>query len=76
VEYLKRSLVRELERWLDRKEIIAIKGPRQASKTTLLKIIKDYLISEKKVPPSHIIYITFEDRDILEVFLVKTSRNI
>jgi hypothetical protein len=68
LEYLSRNLTRQLQKWLDRPEIIAIKGPRQAGKTTVLKILKEYLISQRKVSPQHIIYITFEDRDILEAF--------
>lgn len=68
MEFLKRTLTGELEKWLDRREIIAIKGPRQSGKTTMLKILKDYLISEKGIPPDSIAYITFEDRDILEAF--------
>ena len=68
MEYLLRNLTRQLEKWLDRREIIAIKGPRQAGKTTILKILKEYLISQRKVSPKDIIYITFEDRDILEAF--------
>jgi len=34
----------DLKKWLARREIYAIKGPRQSGKTTLLKILKDYLI--------------------------------
>lgn len=68
MEYLKRTLTEELEKWMERKEIIAIKGPRQAGKTTLLKILKEYLITQKNISPSSIIYITFEDRDILDAF--------
>ncbi len=68
MEYLKRNLTKELEKWLDRREIIAIKGPRQAGKTSLLKILKEHLISQRKISPDNIIYITFEDRDILDAF--------
>ena len=68
MEYLKRGLTEELKKWLARKEIIAIKGPRQAGKTTLLKILKEYLISQRNVSLDNIIYITFEDRDILDAF--------
>lgn len=68
MEYLKRELTEELEKWIDRKEIIAIKGPRQAGKTTMLHILKEYLITQKKISPDNIIYITFEDRDILDAF--------
>lgn len=68
MDYLNRNLIGELEKWLGRKEIIAIKGPRQAGKTTTLKILKEHLIVEKKVSADRVIYITFEDRDILEAF--------
>ena len=68
MEYLKRTLICEIEKWMDRKEIIAIKGPRQAGKTTLLKMLRNYLIKEKKVEAKKIVYITFEDRDILDKF--------
>jgi len=68
LEYLKRNLTKELEKWLDRREIIAIKGPRQAGKTSLLKILKEHLISQRKISAHNIIYITFEDRDILDAF--------
>ena len=68
MKYLNRTLIYEIEKWMDRKEIIAIKGPRQAGKTTLLKMLRDYLTKEKKVEDKKIIYITFEDRDILDKF--------
>jgi hypothetical protein len=67
-ELIPRLLLEEIKKWIDRREIIAIKGPRQAGKTTLLKLIQGYLINEKKVNPENIIYLTFEDRDILEKF--------
>lgn len=68
MEFFHRNLIDELEKWLDRKEILAIKGPRQSGKTTLLNIIKDYLINTNKAKAEHIIYITFEDRDNLDSF--------
>lgn len=43
---IKRELFNKIISYLDEKEIILIIGPRQAGKTTLLKIIKNYL--EKK----------------------------
>lgn len=68
MEFLNRTLTGELEKWLDRREIIAIKGPRQCGKTTILKILEDYLISAKGAAPWQVIYITFEDRDIMDAF--------
>jgi len=43
---IKRELFNKIIPYLDEKEIIMIAGPRQAGKTTLLKMIKEYL--EKK----------------------------
>ncbi len=68
MDYLGRDIIAELEKWLERREIIAIKGPRQAGKTTILKMLKEYLIEHKKVPAANIIYMNLEDRDILDIF--------
>src|SRR4030066_676167 len=68
MEYFHRNLSNELIKWLDRREVLAIKGPRQSGKTTILHIIKDYLINVKKVEKEDIVYITFEDRDVLDAF--------
>ena len=66
--FLDRSVLAELKKWLDRKEIFALLGPRQSGKTTLLKILEQWLKDEKKVKPEQIAFITFEDREILEKF--------
>lgn len=66
--YFERALLEQLKKWVDRREIFAIKGPRQSGKTTLLKMLQDWLKQEKKIKPENIIFITFEDRDILEKF--------
>jgi len=67
-QYLKRKLFKELKKWINRKEILAIKGPRQAGKTTLLNMLEQWLKQEKKVNPNNIIFLTFENHDILEKF--------
>jgi predicted AAA+ superfamily ATPase len=67
-KYLPRLLFDEIIKWLKRREIIAIKGPRQSGKTTLLLMIQDYLIKKEKVNPKNVIFLTFEDREILEKF--------
>ena len=67
-EYFPRLIMEDLKKWLARREIYAIKGPRQSGKTTLLKILKDYLIEKEKVNPKNIIFFTLEDRDILDKF--------
>lgn len=67
-EFFYRNLLDELKKWLGRKEIYAIKGPRQSGKTTLLKILEDYLVREKKVNPESIVFLTLEDREVLDKF--------
>ncbi|MGB9680861.1 MAG: AAA family ATPase [Minisyncoccia bacterium] len=66
--YLKRDLFEGPKKWINRKEILAIKGPRQSGKTTLLKMLQNWLIEKKNVRPENIIFLTFEDREILEKF--------
>jgi hypothetical protein len=68
MEYLERILLEELKKWMDRREILAIKGPRQSGKTTLLEMLKEWLIKERGVSERNVIYLTFEDREILEKF--------
>jgi predicted AAA+ superfamily ATPase len=68
MEYLERGLLQELKKWMDRREILAIKGPRQSGKTTLLEMLKGWLTKEKGVNEENIIFLTFEDRENLEGF--------
>lgn len=67
-KYIDRSLLKELQKWMDRKEILAIRGPRQSGKTTVLKMLQDWLTSQKKVSGENIAFITFEEKDVLEKF--------
>jgi predicted AAA+ superfamily ATPase len=67
MKYYERILLEKVKKWIDRKEIIAIKGCRQSGKTTLLEMLKDWLI-KKGVKEENIVYLTFEDREILEKF--------
>jgi predicted AAA+ superfamily ATPase len=55
MEYYPRKIGKKLEKWLKRKEIILIKGPRQSGKTTLLLHLKDKLGGN---------YITLEDENM------------
>lgn len=66
--YFERTLMDKLIKWIDRREIFAIKGPRQSGKTTLLKMLQEYLVKEKKINPENIVFLTFEDMEILEKF--------
>lgn len=67
-DFLPRRLMEPVKKWIDHREIYAIKGPRQSGKTTLLKMLQQYLINEKEISPENIIFLTFEDREILEKF--------
>ncbi len=75
-KYIQRLLLGELMKWIDRKEILAIKGPRQSGKTTLLKMLKNQLVADKKIMEENIVFITFEERDILEKFSLDPKRYI
>jgi hypothetical protein len=58
--YITRDLEEKIRSYLDKPEIIAIIGPRQSGKTTLMKEIFKSL--------SKAVYIDFEDRDTLSLF--------
>lgn len=59
-----RSILSNLVKWLDRREAYVIKGPRQSGKTTVLKILSKELIKKKR----NVVFLNFEDPDILEAF--------
>lgn len=58
--YIKRELETDIQKWLESREILAIRGARQSGKTTLLKRTKD-LLKDKNVKEENIHYISFED---------------
>ena len=58
--YIHRTLERELLKYLDRREILAITGPRQSGKTTLLRHLHEGLEGAA--------FLDFEDRRTLELF--------
>jgi uncharacterized protein len=68
MEYFDRELLSTIKKWIDRREILAIKGPRQTGKTTLLEMIKEWLEKDKNIDERKIISISFEDRELLENF--------
>jgi len=57
-----RDVLTNLNKWIDRKEAYAIKGPRQSGKTTILKLLQETLSGKK------VIFLNFEDPDVLEAF--------
>lgn len=69
-KYIERDLTAQLVKWLGRKEILAIKGPRQSGKTTLLQLLKEHILKSGLAEEEQIIFRSFEDRDELEQFTV------
>lgn len=65
---IQRDIIDRLTPFLKRKEYLAIVGPRQAGKTTLLGIIKDYLQNTLNATEDHIQFVTFEDRRLMSQF--------
>jgi predicted AAA+ superfamily ATPase len=59
MEYYPRKIEEKVEKWLNRKEIILIKGPRQCGKTTLLLHLQEKLGGN---------YVSLEDEAILKTF--------
>ena len=64
--YIKRKIEREIRKYLKTREILALVGPRQCGKTTVLQKIFDDLKLENG--EEKINFITFEDRDALALF--------
>lgn len=61
-DFVEREIYREVIQWLDEREIIALSGPRQAGKTTLLLRLKGRLQKEKRV------LINFEETEQVAAF--------
>lgn len=60
--YIKRKIEDDISGYLARREILAIVGPRQCGKTTVLRKTFDALKTENKV------FLNFEDREALTLF--------
>ena len=65
---VQRDLLEELKKWVDRREILAVKGPRQAGKTTLLKLLEEWLVHEKGADERNLALVTSEGRGELDAF--------
>jgi len=59
MDYNPRIIEEKLNKWIDREEIIIVKGPRQSGKTTLFLHLKEKLKGD---------YVTLEDEDMLDSF--------
>ncbi|MGM0405692.1 MAG: ATP-binding protein [Thermoplasmatota archaeon] len=67
-EYFDRELLDKLKKWIDRKEIIAVKGPRQSGKTTLLKMAMEWIINDKGIDEEYVVFKTMEDPEFKDEF--------
>ena len=65
MQYIPRKLSDELLKWLERREILAIRGPRQSGKTTLLEYLSDYIKKKTEGPQENIILLSFEDKELV-----------
>ena len=63
VNIVEREVLNHILPWIKEKEIIAINGPRQAGKTTLINKIKENL------PADSVVYISFENNQSLSSFI-------
>ncbi|MBI2144023.1 ATP-binding protein [Candidatus Woesearchaeota archaeon] len=60
MRYIERELEPELDKWLESREILAVRGPRQSGKTTLLRRIEEKL-KAIGISEGNIHYVSFED---------------
>ncbi len=70
--YIRRDLEKEFEKWIEEREILVIRGARQAGKTTLLMRIREKLL-EKGVNDKNVVYVSFED-DISRIAFEENPR--
>ena len=63
----RRRLFFDIAKHLDSDRILAITGPRQVGKTTLMGQLIDHQIHEKKINPKHILYIPI-DNEMLKLY--------
>ncbi|MBI4431460.1 MAG: ATP-binding protein [Candidatus Omnitrophica bacterium] len=63
-----RDLLEKIESYIQRKEFIAIVGPRQAGKTTFIDILGAHISKIASVHKRAIQKVTFEDRRLLQQF--------
>lgn len=75
-EYFDRKMMDRLKNWVDRRELIAIKGPRQSGKTTLLKMFRKWLIEEKGVDEERTVFKTMEDPEFRSEFEKKPRETV
>ncbi|MCK5466461.1 ATP-binding protein [Candidatus Parcubacteria bacterium] len=62
-----RKIISKIKLFLDKKTIIVLHGSRQVGKTSIMHLIKDYLIKEKKIKKDNIFYFDLEDFVFLDL---------
>jgi len=62
-----RKIINKIKLFLDKKTIIVLHGSRQVGKTSIMHLIKDYLIQEKKNKTDNIFYFDLEDFVFLDL---------
>lgn len=65
---LYRTIFSQLWQTIDGPEILLLNGARQVGKTTLLKMLKEKLIAERKLPESHILWYDLEKVEDLSIW--------
>jgi len=68
VDLINRTILKNILTNLDRKEFLAIIGPRQAGKTTLLQVIQEKLLDDSLIDKNQVYFMTFQDPVLLESF--------
>jgi hypothetical protein len=67
-QYIQRQLQSKLYQNIDKPEYLAIVGPRQAGKTTLLNHLHQYLVDQPNIDSNQVEQITFQDPELLLAF--------
>ncbi len=65
---IKREIMGEIQEYIERKEYICITGSRQTGKTTLLQLLKEFIIKKEEKKRRDYPIINFEDRTLLFQF--------
>lgn len=71
--FKKRTIFSKIWQYIDDHRIILLNGARQTGKTTLMKMIKEKLIAEKKILPDNILWFDLEKTNDLEIWSSQTK---
>ena len=63
---VQREVQRDINRYINQREIILITGVRRSGKSSLLKLICDDLINEFNISVNNILYLNFEDERFID----------